>query len=82
MKTTGHIDANGKYVRGEDRPMGFDINPTHKEWRHDLERKQFAKDIIQPYKNGKANPEFIKTYPEQSKKFFGDGVIEKGLREL
>lgn len=82
MKTTGYIDSQGVYHRGEDKAMGFDVNPTHKEWRHDLERKQFAKEIIQPYKNGKANPEFIKYYPEESKKYFSEDVIERISREL
>jgi len=82
MKTTGYIGTDGKYHRGEDKAMGFDVNSTHKEYRHDMERKEFAKEIIQPYKNGKANSEFIKTYPEQSKKYFGKGVIERAQREL
>lgn len=82
MKSTGYIDAQGHYIRGKDIPMGFDVNPTHKEWRHDLERKQFAKEIIQPYKNGKANREFIVNYPEESKKYFSEQVIERVTREL
>jgi len=82
MKTTGYIGADGKYHRGQDKAMGFDINPTHKEWRHDLERKQFAKEIIQPYKAGKANPEFVRNYPEESKKYFSEDVIERISREL
>lgn len=82
MKTVGYIDAKGIYHRGEDKSMGFDVNPTHKEWRHDMERKQFAKEIIQPYKDGKANSDFIRNYPEESKKYFGQGVIDKAMREL
>lgn len=82
MKTTGYIDSNGKYIKGVDKPMGYDVNPTHKQYRHDMERKQFAKEIIQPYKNGRANPEFIKEYPEQSEQYFGKGVIERAQREL
>jgi hypothetical protein len=82
MKTVGYIDSNGKYVRGEDKPLSFDVNPTHKEYRHDMERKQFAKEIIQPYKDGKANSEFIKAYPEESKEYFSESVIEKAGRQL
>jgi hypothetical protein len=82
MKTVGYIGTDGKYHKGEDKSMGFDVNPTHKEYRHDMERKQFAKEIIQPYKDGKANPEFIKAYPEESKEYFSESVIEKAGRQL
>ena len=82
MKTTGYIGADGHYHKGDDKAMGFDVNPTHKEWRHDMERKEFAKEIIQPYKNGKANREFIVNYPEESKKYFSNDVIERITREL
>jgi len=82
MSTTGYIDAEGHYIRGKDKNMGFDVNSTHKEWRHDLERKQFAKEIIQPYKGGKANRDFIINYPEESKKYFSQDVIERVTREL
>jgi len=82
MTSTGYIGSDGKYHRGEDKPMGFDVNPTHKEWRHDMERKQFSKEIIQPYKDSKANPEFIKNYPEESKKYFSEDVIKRIEREL
>lgn len=82
MSSTGYIDAQGHYIRGDDKPMGYDINPTHKEWRHDLERKIYSKDIIQPYKNGKPNKEFIDNYPEESKEYFTPDTIEKLRREL
>jgi hypothetical protein len=82
MTSTGYIDAQGHYVKGKDKSLGFDVNSTHKEWRHDLERKQFSKEIIQPYKNGKANRDFIVNYPEESKKYFSNDVIERVTREL
>lgn len=82
MKTTGYINAKGEYVRGKDKSLGFDVTSTHKEWRHDLERKKFSKEIIQPYKSGKANREFIINYPEESKKYFSQEVIERITREL
>lgn len=82
MKTTGYIGTDGKYHKGDDRHMGYDVNPTHREWRHDMERKEFSKEIIQPYVRGKANPEFVKYYPEESKKYFGEDVIERLSRQL
>lgn len=82
MKTTGYINEQGEYIRGEAKSLGWDVNSTHKEWRHDYERKVYSKEIIQPYKNGKANREFIVNYPEESKKYFSEDVIERVTREL
>lgn len=82
MNTTGYIGIDGKYHRGADKAMGYDVNPTHKEWRHDMERKQFSREIIQPHKNGRPNPDFIRSYPEYSKKYWSQEVIDNTLREL
>ncbi len=82
MTTTGYVGTDGIYHRGEDKSLGFDVNSTHKEYRHDMERKEFAKEIIQPYKDGKANREFIVNYPEESKKYFSPDVIERITRQL
>ncbi len=82
MSTTGFIGSDGKYHRGEDNKMGYDVNSTHKQWRHEYERKIFAREIIQPHVNGKPNVEFIKAYPNYSKKYWSQEVIDKTLREL
>jgi hypothetical protein len=81
MITTGHIGSDGKYHRGEDQKMAYDVNITHKEYEHDMGRKEFARDIIQPHVNGKPNVEFIHAYPEYSKKYWSQEVIDKTLRE-
>ena len=78
----GYIGADGKYRKGEDQPMGYDVNITHKEWRHDYERKQFAREIIQPRVDGKPNPAFILAYPGYSKKYFTQEQIDEALRQL
>lgn len=82
MSTTGFIGSDGKYHRGEDNKMGYDVNSTHKQWRHEYERKVFAREIIQPRINGKPNRAFIEAYPNYSKKYWSQEVIDKTLREL
>lgn len=42
---------------------------TYKGYNHDKQRKEHARDIIQPYINGKPNPKFIEQYPNESKDY-------------
>lgn len=37
---------------------------TWKEWDHDKQRQDHAADIVQPFKQGKPNQEFIDLYPD------------------
>ena len=80
-KSSGYIDANGKYHRGETNSLAHDVSSMHKDWRHSLERKQFSREIIQPHKNGKPNPDFIRAYPKYSKKYWSQEQIDNTLRE-
>lgn len=41
----------------------------------DSQRRKFGKDIIQKWEGTNPNPEYIKVYPEQSKKLWGDSVV-------
>lgn len=82
MKTTGYVDSNGKYIRGEDKSLAHDVNSTWKEQQHDLGRKEFALEITQPHLNGKPNPEFVRNYPEVSKEYWSQEQIDKSEREL
>lgn len=69
MKTTGYI-LNGKYYKGENpdiEKMKHEANSTYKEWDHDRQRRGHRHDLIQPYKDGQVNPEFVEHYPEESK---------------
>ena len=43
----------------------------------DREREDRAKDIIQPFVGGKANPEFAKAYPDQAKEMFSKDELKK-----
>ena len=82
MKQTGYIDSNGKYHRKGNRLSDNDVTPTYREWHHDMERKQYSREIVQPRKNSRPNPEFIRSYPDISKEYFSKDEIMKGEREL
>lgn len=66
MRTTGFIDASGKYHPGQAIEVNTDTAVTDKQYQHDRQRENHRADIVQPYKNGKPNEEFILLYPEQS----------------
>lgn len=48
---------------------------TWKEWSHDLQRQEHGADIVQPFKHGKPNQEFIDLYHDASVDY---GFIPKG----
>lgn len=41
----------------------------------DHQRRKFEKDIIQKWDGDKPSEDYIKAYPEQSKKLWGDSVV-------
>ena len=69
MPLRGYI-KDGKYISvatGEEFHVKVD-SPQFKAGDHDRQRKEFAKEIIQPYdQNGKPNEDFINAYPEIAK---------------
>jgi hypothetical protein len=79
--TTGFIDEHGKYHRGKDKPMPSARSSTYRQYSHDIGRKEFAGEIIQPNKNGKPNPAFISAYPDYSHEYWSQEQINKALRE-
>jgi hypothetical protein len=80
LRHKGYINEEGKYIRGEDKALGHDVNPTFKEYEHDYGRKQFSREIIQPHKDGKPNRDFVESYPEYSKKYFNQQQIDEIMR--
>lgn len=78
----GFIDGNGHYHRGYDNPLPNQVNFTYKEYDHDMQRKEFSREIIQPYIHGKPNRAFIESYPVYSRKYFNQEIIDQTLREL
>lgn len=62
---------NGKYYKQEPDLSSMQSlqNSTWKEADHDKQRFDHAADIVQPFKHGKPNQEFIDLYPEASKDY-------------
>ena len=79
--SVGYIDEHGNYVRGDDKPMPNERSGMYKQYAHDLGRKEYAGEIIQPHVNGQPNPKFIEAYPEYSHKYWDQQTIDKALRE-
>lgn len=78
MGMLGYI-KDGKYVSATDEDTRIPIqtdNPQFKAGDHERQRKDFAKEIIQPYnKDGSINEDFINAYPDESKE---RGFIPQG----
>lgn len=70
MKSTGYI-LNGVYYDQEpDTSLLIDTRAsTDQQYSHDRQRENHRRDLLQPYKNGKPNPDFIEQYPEESKQY-------------
>ncbi len=79
----GFIDEFGKYIPGRKPDIPLDVSSTYKEYTHDLGRKEYAKEIIQPHKNGLPNPEFIKSYRDDPilKEYFTQEQIDEAERQ-
>lgn len=73
---SGWIDKYGVYHKGQVDPKDLiDIEQsTYKEADHDKQRREHRRDLIQPYKDGKVNPEFVEEYREEAKQY---GFIDK-----
>lgn len=70
MRSTGYI-LNGEYHTGEPPVEGMK-DPrasTDKQHDHDRQRREHRRDLIQPYKNGLPNREFIEQYPDEAKQY-------------
>lgn len=76
----GYI-VNGKYHKGDGEPVLSEDAATYKQWHQGEQRKIHAREIVQPYKNGQPNPDFIAAFPEESK---GYGFLpsDEQLRNL
>jgi hypothetical protein len=78
-ETTGAI-LGGKYgqaCRECRNKYSRQANGQSAQWYRDRDREDNAKDMLQPFINGKPNTEFIRAYPEQAKDMYN----EKELKE-
>lgn len=74
---SGYITPEGEYIKTDKaQKLAEDVSSTYKSYRHDRQREAHRADIVQPYKNGKLNPEFEMLYPDQAKLHKGvqDGI--------
>lgn len=81
--SVGFVDEYGKYIKGEDKPMPSGIDNQFKSWSHAIQRKEHAKDIIQPHIGQDPNRDFIQAYDgEVAEKYFTKEQIRKAERSL
>lgn len=69
MKSTGVIINGVYYKNGEHLPQLDGRAATDKQYGYDKQRQEHAIDLIQPWANGKPNPEFIVHYPAEAKEY-------------
>jgi hypothetical protein len=77
------VVINGIYYKNEDMAKQPDVeNATYKQWSHADQRKNHARDLVQPWKDGKANPAFIEAFPTEAKEVYhfipDDDQLKKG----
>ena len=78
----GHIDENGNYVEGKNL-MPHDVSSQYKSWNHDDQKHRFAVDIVQPFVDGKPNPEFVSVYRgDVANRYFNQEQVDKADRNL
>lgn len=67
-KLEGVIIDGIYYPKGE-KPIIPKRAITDKRYGHDMQRAEHKRDLIQPYKNGKLNEDFIQQYPSEAKDY-------------
>jgi hypothetical protein len=72
------VVINGKYMEA-DSLTPSDSSSQYKAWNMEDQRRLHSKDILQAHKRGKPNPEFIREYPDEAKRFFTQDQINQGL---
>lgn len=79
----GYIDENGKYVKDKSPTLANDVSSQYKDWSHDDQRRRYRGDIVQPYIDGKPNPEFVSIYRgDVAKNYFKQDQIDAADRDL
>ena len=65
-KLQGVIIDGVYYPQGE-KPVVSKRAITDKRYQQDMQRAEHKRDLIQPWKQGKLNSEFIEQYPDEAK---------------
>lgn len=78
MSGTGYI-LNGKYYKASEPIEATAIRqqPLLKSYELDRSKERFRRDFIQPRTNGRPNPDFVKAYPEESKRYFSQEELNE-----
>lgn len=80
---SGYINEEGKYVKGEDKPLPHDVSPLYKQYTHDDQKRRHAGDIVQPFVDGKPNREFVQIYKDDNvRDYFNQAQIDTAERDL
>jgi hypothetical protein len=69
-----YIDESGKYHKGKVDPSKLRRNQQSgwKDWDHQRQRKDYAREIVQPFdRQGKPNEQFKQAWPDESKEYYG-----------
>ncbi len=69
----GYIKDN-KYYEGNADPSKLRTKQqsTYKQWEHQRQRKDFAREVVQPFdRHGKPNNDFKQAWPEDAKEYYG-----------
>ena len=53
---------NGRFVDGRPSETNNREHTLHREFVRQDMHERYARDIVQPYKNGEVNPEYIEAY--------------------
>ncbi len=70
MKSTGYILDGIYYTDNQDPAATIESDSsTYKAYGRDRQRENHRRDMIQPYKDGKLNPEFIQEYPKEARDY-------------
>lgn len=77
-KTFDEGERKGWFCQDWFKPTSADFTPD----RIKEQRKIHGKDLIQPWRGGEPNKEFVKEYPHESKSYFTDKEIRKAKKKL
>lgn len=74
-KVIGQV-RDGKFVDGRPTEVNNREHPLHREFVRNNMREEYAKDVVQPYKHGQPNPEYMEAWGknEATKQFGIEGV--------
>ena len=66
-----YIDASGKYHKGRVDPSKLRRNQQSgwKDWDHQRQRKDYAREVVQPFKDGQINSDFEQAWPDEAKEY-------------